>query len=243
MQKAWTGDEYVQELLYIMKNFDSFYAYGAFGAPADYKNNRTRYKVPSAPNGSYLFDCSGFAYKAVPWGWNGYHDRVYGGATYKKVPFDALETNDILSLCDDVSEDFETIQVGEVVYMTGHVGIYIGKGEVIECTSAWENGILISCCDNIQVRSDMPYHRTWLKHGKLPFIEYVEDDNSDPAAECEEDVLNKVDWGTANLESAIYNLNEASEHIKAAVSELGNVQKAFTDIDNIISEFFGGSKE
>lgn len=248
MQRIYTGEEYAETLVYIYNNFDTFYGYGAFGAPADYYHNRERYKVPSAPEGSFLFDCSGFAYKAVPWGWNGETNRAYGGAIYKMKGYEDLETNDILSICDDVSEDFEDIQTGEVVYMSGHVGIYIGKGEVIECTSAWENGVLISCCDNIQVRSDMKYHRTWLKHGKLPFVKYESkaDNVPEPETDLEEaerDMLEEVDFGISNLEAAKNNFGEAQECLTAAMDQIERAIKCFEDLDKCIEEFFGGLKK
>lgn len=170
MEILCTAREYVNMLLDIAKHYDSYYAWGAFGAPANAKN-RNRYKVPDAPAGAFLFDCSGFAYKAIPWGWVGDRTKTYGGATYKKHPYEELDSHIINTCCYDVSKDFSNIQIGELLYMEGHVGVYIGDGRAIECTSKWENGILISDVDNI-FKGGNKYHRKWLKHAKMPFLAY-----------------------------------------------------------------------
>ena len=170
MEILYTNKEYVQELYGIMKNFKTYYAWGAFGAPANAKN-RKRYEVPDTvtPN-TFLFDCSGFAYKALPWGWCGDKSKTYGGAQYQKYdldhPFDQV--------CTDITSDFSHILPGEVVYMTGHVGVYCGAGVVIECTAAWENQVLLSECSNIGIDTGLKHKRKWLRHGKLPFIKYEE---------------------------------------------------------------------
>lgn len=183
MEILYTNYEYVQKLLNVAKTYPTYYAWGAFGAPANDKN-KTRYKVPNAKSMDFLFDCSGFAYKALPWGWDGDRSKVYGGAIYKKIP--ELETSNILAICSDVSEDFSKIEVGEVLYMTGHVGIYIGEGKAVECTSKWTNGCLISEVQNCKINTGNAYKRTWLKHAKLPFINYLAqptDDDVDRALE------------------------------------------------------------
>ena len=163
----YTNLEYLEKLLNIQKNYRTVYGWGAFGAFADYGNNRTRYKVPNAPAGSYIFDCSGFAYKAVPWGWCGDSSR-YGGATYKKIP--ELETNNILKICSDVSTDLTNIKPGEVLYMPGHVGIYAGNNLVVECTTAGNGGVIISSLNEAKKL----HGSAWTKRGKLPFIKYVD---------------------------------------------------------------------
>lgn len=172
MQILYNNREYTQALSDIATKYPTYYALGAIGAPVDYKNNRSRYNVPKAPNGSFLFDCSGFVYKAIPLGWYGDPNRVYGGADPAKYP-ELYNCNDILSICTSVSDDFSDIEVGEVLYMSGHVGLYIGNGRAVECTSKWINGCLFSEVQNCGINTGLPYKRTWLKHGKLPFVDYV----------------------------------------------------------------------
>lgn len=170
MEILCTAREYVAKLLAIKENYKTWYGWGAFGAPATAKN-KARYKEPDAPAGSFMFDCSGFAYKAIPWGWCGNYSKTYGGATYKKHPYEELDSHIIDTCCYDVSSDFSKIQIGELLYMRGHVGVYIGDGRAIECTSKWENGVLISDVDNI-FKGANKYHRKWLKHAKMPFLKY-----------------------------------------------------------------------
>lgn len=163
----YSNIEYLEKLLDVYKNQKTVYSMGGFGAYADYGNNRTRYKVPNAPAGSYIYDCSGFAYKAIPWGWRGDKSR-YGGAEYKKIP--ELETNNILKICSDVSTDFSKISLTEILYMPGHVGIYAGNGQVVECTTAGGGGVIMSTLASAK----QLHGSNWTKHGKLPFLDYVD---------------------------------------------------------------------
>lgn len=110
-------------------------------------------------NGRYLLsDCSGLI-KGVLWG---YPDN--GKYASNGVP--DINANTIISKCKDVSTDFSIISKGEFVWMSGHCGIYIGNGQVIESSPAWENGVQITKLSQ----------RKWKKHGKLPWIDYNEDD-------------------------------------------------------------------
>lgn len=173
MQILYNNSEYVQKLVSIAKKEKTVYGWGAIGAPASYGNNKSRYKVPNAPDDSFIFDCSGFAYKALPLGWYGDHNRVYGGADPARYP-ELYNCNDILSMCSAVSDDFSKILPGEVLYMSGHVGLYIGNGKAVECTSAWKGGCLFSEVQNCNIDTGLQYKRTWLKHGRLPFVSYSE---------------------------------------------------------------------
>ena len=168
MDILYTNHEYVEELLKIYNTVKTYYAWGAFGSPAN-KKNRERYQVPDTLTlDTFLFDCSGFAYKALPWGWCGDKNKTYGGATYNKYPLD----KPFPEIGFDISEDFSDIQPGEVVYMTGHVGVYIGAGKVIECTAAWDNCVMITECTNVGISTGLKHKRKWLSHGKLPFVSH-----------------------------------------------------------------------
>ena len=168
MEKLYKNMDYVKALLDIYNNVKTFYAWGAFGSPAN-KKNRVRYNVPDTltPD-TFLFDCSGFAYKALPWGWTGDKTKTYGGATYNLLPLD----KPFPEIGENISEDFSTIIPGEVVYMIGHVGVYIGEGKVLECTAAWDNCVMMTECANVGIKTGLQHKRKWLSHGKLPFIEY-----------------------------------------------------------------------
>ena len=166
----YTATEYLKKLYDIYENYPTYYALGSIGSPAT-ERNKARYKVPNAPTESFLFDCSGFAYKAIPLGWTGDRKRVYGGADPAKN-MALFNCNDILAECRDVSTDFSNILPGEVLYMRGHVGIYYGNGIALECTSKWDNCVLQSQVTNVASSHNMKYKRKWLKHGKLPFVDY-----------------------------------------------------------------------
>lgn len=175
MEKLYNNREYVKLALNIYENYKTYYAWGAFGSPAN-KKMRDRYKVPDAPPESFLFDCSGFAYKAIPWGWCGDRSKTYGGATYNKVDTD----HPFPSIAVDMSSDFNNILPGEVCYMEGHVGLYIGEGRVVECTPAWDGGVQLSECKNCNIKTGLKHKRTWLSHGKLPFIIYEDEATNKP---------------------------------------------------------------
>ena len=166
-------EEYTTILMSIYRNYDTYYGWGAIGSPANARN-KARYKVPKAPDGSFIFDCSGYVYKAVPLGWVGDKNRTYGGADPSKYP-ELFNCNDILKYCNDVSDNFADIVPGEVLYMKGHVGYYIGDGLALECTTYKNtNRVIMSNVTNVYKINGHPYPRKWLKHGKLPFLRYPE---------------------------------------------------------------------
>jgi LysM repeat protein len=68
----------------------------------------------------------------------------------------------MIEKCSNLSTDFNNITPGEAVWIKGHIGVYIGNGQVVECTPAWKDGVQIT---NLS-------QRQWTKHGKLPYIEY-----------------------------------------------------------------------
>ena len=109
-------------------------------------------------DGKYLLsDCSGLI-KGILWG---YPDN--GKYASNGVP--DINANTIISKCKDVSTDFSIISKGEFVWMSGHCGVYIGNGQVIESSPKWENGVQITKLSQ----------RNWKKHGKLPWIDYEND--------------------------------------------------------------------
>ena len=59
------------------------------------------------------------------------------------------------------------MEVGEVVWTTGHIGIYIGDGLAVECTPKWKNCVQITAVANIGSKSGYNA-RTWKKHGHMP---------------------------------------------------------------------------
>ena len=129
-----------------------------------------RQKILAASVDTFGFDCVCLG-KGCLWGWSGDINRPYGGAGYacNGVP-DVSANGMIQKICYDVSTDFSTIVPGEVVWMDGHVGYYVGDGAVIECTSNWESKVLKSNVGNLGFKTG--HWRTWTKHGKLKVIDY-----------------------------------------------------------------------
>ena len=166
----------------------TLYILGCFGAPmnpsnkeyfsGNYAYNRKperTAKIKAATADTFGFDCVCFI-KGLLWGWNGDASHPYGGATYQSTGVPDIDEGSMLEACSDVSTDFTRIQVGEVVWIPGHIGIYIGDGLAVECTYRWEDGVQITAVHNIAGKSG--YNgRSWTKHGKLPYVTYEEEEN------------------------------------------------------------------
>lgn len=82
-----------------------------------------------------------------------------------------ISANQMISKCSQVSSDFSNIQVGELLWCEGHVGIYIGGGLGVECTPRWKGGVQITAVGNIGAKPGYNT-RTWERHGKLPYVSY-----------------------------------------------------------------------
>ena len=117
--------------------------------------------TPIYDKGFWGFDCIGLI-KGVLWGWNGDASKTYGGATYASNGVPDISADAMINQCKNISTDFNRIELGEFVWMKGHCGVYIGSGQVVESSPKWKNGVQITSLRD----------REWLKHGKLPYIEY-----------------------------------------------------------------------
>ncbi len=169
------ANNFVSKLHEIVK-LKTVYAWGMFGSvitkdrveakakqyPYWYTDNKVKsIFVPLYGTSAWGFDCIGLI-KAVLWGWNGDESKVYGGAVYASNGVPDLSADAMIDKCTNVSSDFSSISIGEFLWMKGHCGIYIGNGKVIESTPKWTNGVQITALNA----------RSWLKHGKLPYIIY-----------------------------------------------------------------------
>lgn len=210
-----TNEEFVKKLKNVL-NYKTLYVIGCFGAPMTSKN-KTRYinngshegynsrperkaMITSATDDTFGFDCVCLI-KGVLWGWNGDKTKNYGGAVYASNGVPDIGADSIINVCKNISTDFNKIEVGELLWTPGHVGIYIGDGLAIECTPAWKNGVQITACN----RNVSGYNRrNWKKHGKLPYITYNK---------------NKLDTGTEIVKALVnthkVEINEREKAIKA----------------------------
>lgn len=163
--KIYKSDEFIKILRHITELPTTYYSGG---------NEWSKW------NGkSWNFDCV-VSVKSVLWGWDENKKKAHGGAIYKSNGVPDFTCNDGLDYCDDVSRDFHHIEAGEYLCMKdteyGHVGIYLGNGEVFEVTTAWGvNGATISGVDGngYRYRGKTGCLR-WTYHGKLKWIDYNE---------------------------------------------------------------------
>lgn len=182
--------EFIEKIKNVADNYNTVYGKGSFGHPCTemtIKNLKAAY--PDWYNTAraeslrklvgkqyYIFDCVCLVKAVLFWGWNGNFNAAYGGAMYDKNT-DYTEKG-LLNACTFTSDNFNIIVPGELVYMPGHVGVYVGKGQVIECSPKWKNGVQYSNLGNI-AKYKTGNSRVWSRHGKLPGIDYsVEPANS-----------------------------------------------------------------
>lgn len=179
--------ELISKLQNVVDNYNTVYMWGTFGSPVTEQviqsksNQYSDWYTPSKQRlfrsligkNYFAFDCVNLI-KAMLWGWNGDDTKPYGGAVYASNGVPDVSANGMLKLLIDATDDFSYIEKGEAVWMDGHIGVYIGDGKVIECTPRWDNCVQITACGNIG-DIDGLNTRSWVKHGKLPFIDYVED--------------------------------------------------------------------
>lgn len=178
-------------------NSHTVYGSGAFGAViSDYPSQAKRYydntlnrcgqteankvKTEAAKAPCWAFDCCGLI-KGLIWGWDAKRapNNVYGGAVYESNGLDDYGADDgkgnLIYYCTDVSTDFSKIVPGEMLWLDGHVGIYIGNSQAIECTTGWTGNVLKSVVTNIRATKSGEYGRKWTKHGKLSqWVDYTQ---------------------------------------------------------------------
>ena len=125
------------------------------------------------------FDCVCLI-KSILWGWEGNTAKSNGGAKYASNGVPDVNANTIITKCTNVSTDFSKIVPGALVWMQGHVGVYIGDGQCIECTTNWTSKVLQSTLKNNGVKGQ--FERTWTKWGLLPYVDYSDQTTSKPMA-------------------------------------------------------------
>lgn len=122
---------------------------------------------------TFGFDCVCLL-KGILWGFNADPSKEYGGSVYKSNGVDDLGTKAFANTCPDLTDtNWEDIEPGEIVYMSGHIGAYVGDGLCIEATPAWKSGVQYSALGNIGKVEGYPT-RSWTKHGHSSFIDYTQ---------------------------------------------------------------------
>ena len=175
MMKA---SELVSKALDIAKNDKTLYVMGCFGAPMTAANKKryttnhsynkaaVRVKmINAASEDTFGFDCVNLI-KGILWGWCGDKSKTYGGAKYASNGVPDIGADKMITTCPDASASgWASMEPGEVVWTTGHIGIYIGDGLAVECTPKWKNCVQITAVGNIGSKAGYNT-RTWKKHGK-----------------------------------------------------------------------------
>lgn len=177
------SSEFVHRCLDVATRYKTLYVMGCFGAPLNAKNKK-RYTtnnsynkqsertkmILNADENTFGFDCVCFV-KGILWGWCGDNSKTYGGAVYQSNGVPDTTIDNIKTTCTVVSSDFGNIVPGELVFLPGHIGVYVGEGLVVESTPKWKNGVQITALSGY--RSTGYYNeRRWDSHGKSVYIDY-----------------------------------------------------------------------
>lgn len=176
--------ELVAKAVEIAKKYKTVYMWGVFGAPvtesvisAKTKQYPSWYTAEKQAlfrsligKGYFGFDCVNLI-KGILWGWNGDSSKSYGGAVYASNGVPDLNADSFFNKCSGISTDFSKIEIGEALWVPGHIGIYIGDGLTVECTPKWSNNVQITAVGNIGNKAGYNT-RTWSKHGKIPYVTY-----------------------------------------------------------------------
>lgn len=178
------SSELVAKVVDIAKHYKTLYVMGCFGAPLT-AANKLRYTknhtynmaaartsmIMSASSDTFGFDCVNLI-KAVLWGWAGDKNHIYGGTKYATNGVPDVNADGMIAKCKDASDSgWDKLDPGEVVWTSGHIGVYIGDGLAVECTPRWKNGVQITAVGNIGAKTGYNF-RLWKKHGHLPYVSY-----------------------------------------------------------------------
>jgi len=175
--------EFVTRLKNIATNYKTLYVMECYGAPLT-KENKQKYtknhhfngsperqkKIEEASEDTFGFDCISLI-KCVLWGWSGDKNHPCGGATYGINGVPDIDSAEMIRECSGSSSDFQTIVPGEIVWLEGHIGVYIGDGLVVECSPSFKDKVQFTALENIGKKTGYD-GRHWAKHAKLPYIEY-----------------------------------------------------------------------
>ena len=131
--------------------------------------------------------------KGILWGWEADKNKPRGGgAVYASNGVPDIGENSMINQCKNVSSDFTNIKKGEMLWMDGHAGVYVGDGNVIEATAGWDTWKVIK--SQIGKNGERTYNgkggsRNWEKHGLLPYVDYTENEIVEPVEPKEEEPM------------------------------------------------------
>lgn len=238
-----------QELVQILKRiataYKTLYIMGCFGAPMNdtnkkrYCNNHEYNRKPerqamikAASADTFGFDCVCLI-KGVLWGWSGDTSKTYGGATYNSNGVPDTSADGMIRFCQNVSTDFSNIVPGEAVWLSGHIGIYIGDGLAVECTPKWKNCVQITAVANIGSVAGYQSRR-WTKHGKLPYVEYSTQTKKKTIDEIAKEVIAGM-WGNGVARKQL--LAEAGYDYRAVQDKVNALMTRPTTTGDVYYDF------
>lgn len=149
------------------------------------KNKANAYRLGGIgryENGVRIFDCVGLI-KCFIW-----HDYSSSNASYygKTCP-DKNETGFFNEATEKGTIDTIPEIPGLMVYQPGHIGVYLGNGQVIESTAAFDKKIVITYFKGNH--PDTSYKRTtWTHWFKMPYLTY----DAQESVEASEDTYELV---------------------------------------------------
>ena len=182
-----SGQALAEKCVDVARNFQTIYMYACYGFQVTTATIKS--KAQQNLNGWYTkkniakleavanrhppvwgFDCVNLI-KGLLWGWWGNEEKEKGGAIYASNGIPDTNADGMIKRCGGVTTDFSDVQIGEAVWMSGHIGVYIGDGLAVECTPRWKDGVQVTAVWNIG-KKDGYNGRTWTSHGKLPHVDY-----------------------------------------------------------------------
>lgn len=209
----------VAKLNEIVEDFNTMYVYGAIGQklsrslitdranayPWFYTSSRMEKYDKAIASGKLIwsFDCVNLI-EAILWGWSGDSSKTSGGTVYESNGVPDTNADGFFNLCnnkkyyDKDNGDWSSIEIGEAVWMKGHIGVYVGEGLVIECTPSWSNNVQITGLGNKPFKNTYNgKSRVWSGHGKIRYINYL---SENPFTATNEGVIElKGNTYTANI--------------------------------------------
>lgn len=167
--KVFTNLEFKEKCEWLVNDVPNYY-HSEAGTFCNYNWNINK----------FMMDCV-VSIKGLLWGFNAECNKPHGGAVYLSNGVADFSANDGINYCEDVSTNFNNIEIGEYLCMKGtpysHAGIYLGNGKVFECTAGWGvNKCIISDIDKNGRRFYKGIEGVkWTYHGKLIYINYNTD--------------------------------------------------------------------
>ena len=151
MTAIMTNAKFVEKAHDTIRYYETCYVMGGIGQllssyqrhqfMQQYGFNRSYQHLIPVDTTCMAFDCIGLI-KSILWGWRGDYSATgtsLGGGQYlaNNVP-DLNADNFFQRYCTFKSDNFrlEDMPVGALVYMPGHIGIYTGRGMVIEANAS-----------------------------------------------------------------------------------------------------------